>query len=107
GKYERDNSRSRGSGNGGHLRREPRESKGERDQKSQRRDDRLCHASRVDVVLHHLHAARDGSTNAVQSDARQRAEDKRQRGQHLAWKLQSIAKYLQGRDAYGGDEQRL
>ena len=58
-------------------------------------------------MLHHLHAARDGSADAIQGDARQRAEDKGQRRQHLARKLQSIAKHLQGRDGDGGDERRL
>src|SRR5262249_23064500 len=104
---ERDNSRSCSSGDSGYLRREPSKAKAECDQKRHCRDGRLRYPSREDVVLHHLHAARDGSADAIQGDARQCAEDKGQRGQHLARKLQSSAKYLQGRDGEGSDETRL
>ena len=57
---------------------------GERNQERKRHYNRLSNPTRVDIVLHYLHALRDNEMpDAILRDARHRAENYRDRGNHF------------------------
>src|SRR6266699_1752513 len=67
----------------------------------------LGHPARVYVMLHHLHPARDGGTDAIQSQTRHRAENECKRGNHLRLYVKTVVEKPEPHDHNASSDNRL
>src|SRR6184192_1907166 len=85
-------SRCRGSNDCSHLWGGLFEADGECKQECEGCRNGLSHSAREDVMLHHLHPARDRGTDAIQSQTWHRAENQCKRRNHLRLHVKTVVK---------------